>query len=66
MRYATLDGPFVRAPRCLRRYQKPVNFTTQSFSHFSTAYIGNGMQCETVEELIMVHKILPNAINHQM
>lgn len=43
-----------------------MHLSTESFSHFAASNIGDGMQGETVEELVVVKQILANAVDHKM
>jgi len=39
---------------------------TQRLPHLPPSYIGNSMQCQTIEQLIILQQILPDAIHNQV
>lgn len=52
--------------RDLRRNKQSVHLPAERLSHLAASNIGNGMQSETVEELVVVKEVLPNAVDHKM
>lgn len=39
---------------------------TQSFAHLPASHIGNRMQSQTIEQLIVAHQVFPYAVDNQM
>lgn len=38
----------------------------ESLPHFPSSYIGNGVQCQTVEQLVVIQQILPYAVHDKV
>lgn len=43
-----------------------MHFTTQRLSHFSSTHVRNCVQRQAVKQLIVIQKILPYTVDHQM
>ena len=43
-----------------------MNVATQGLAHFSSTHIGNGVQCETIVQLVVIEEVLPNAVDNKM
>ena len=43
-----------------------MDFRTECFAHLSTTNIGDGVQSEAIEELVVIEEVFPDAVDDEV